>query len=241
MSAEPWFLPDWPAPANVRAATTTRAPGHSRGPYASFNLGSRCGDDPEHVAANRSRLQEGLALPEPPRWLRQVHSARVLRAESVRQDAEEADASWTEQSGVVCAVMAADCLPVLLCDRAGTVVAAAHAGWRGLAAGVLEATVAAMPVAPGELLAWRGPAIGQQSFEVGEDVREAFCSVDSAAVAAFRPASPGKYLADLYELARQRLAAAGVTGVFGVAFAPIRRPAAFSRFVGIERRAGWLP
>jgi hypothetical protein len=230
VTTESWIIPDWPAPANVRSGATTRIGGHSRGAYAGFNLGLRCGDDAEDVAANRALLQTSLALPEPPRWLRQVHSARVLRAETLQADTEEADASWTDQAGVVCAVQAADCLPVLFCDRGGSVVAAAHAGWRGLAAGVLEATVGAMPVAPQALMAWRGPAIGPQAFEVGPEVRDAFCAIDGAAASAFRVASPGKYVADLYELARQRLARAGVTAVFGGDFCTYRESSRFFSF-----------
>src|SRR5512139_831231 len=164
------ILPDWPAPANVRSLMTTREGGVSSAPWASLNLGDHVGDAPAHVAANRARLRE--QLPAEPGWLRQVHSARV--AELGRDTNPEADASFTRERGQVCAVLTADCLPVLFCDRAGTVVAAAHAGWRGLAGGVLETTVAAMLVAPGDILAWMGAAIGPQAFEVGEEVREAF-------------------------------------------------------------------
>ena len=203
--------PDWPAPARVRACMTTREGGVSPPPWASFNLGDHVGDTPAHVAANRARLRE--SLPAEPGWLRQVHSARVV--ELGREQNPEADASFTREAGQVCAVLTADCLPVLFCDRAGSVVAAAHAGWRGLANGVLEATVAAMGVAPGEVLAWMGAAIGPQAFEVGEEVREAFMARHPEAAAAFAPHAPGKWLADLYALARIRLGSVGVRSIYG--------------------------
>jgi YfiH family protein len=206
------IVPDWPAPARVRSLMTTRAGGTSQAPWASLNLGDHVGDDPAHVAANRARLRE--QLPAEPGWLRQVHSARVVE---LGRDAErEADASVTRQTGQVCAVLTADCLPVLFCDRAGSVVAAAHAGWRGLAAGVLEATAAAMQVPPTDILAWMGAAIGPQAFEVGDEVREAFVNRHPEAAAAFVPQpAPGKWLADIYRLARIRLAHVGVEAVYG--------------------------
>lgn len=203
--------PDWPAPPSVRACMTTREGGVSQPPWASFNLGDHVGDNPAHVAANRARLRQ--TLPAEPGWLRQVHSARVV--ELGRDANPEADAAFTRARGPVCAVLTADCLPVLFCDRAGSVVAAAHAGWRGLANGVLEATVAAMGVPPGEILAWMGAAIGPQAFEVGEAVREAFVAQHSQAAAAFVPHAPGKWLADLYALARIRLGSAGVDALYG--------------------------
>jgi YfiH family protein len=193
---------------------TTRAGGVSQGPWASFNLGDHVGDDPSHVAANRVRLRG--QLPAEPVWLRQVHSARVV--ELGREPDPEADAVFTHESGQACAVLTADCLPVLFCDRAGSVVAAAHAGWRGLAGGVLESTVAAMQVAPEGILAWMGAAIGPQAFEVGDDVRVAFIDQHPEAAAAFLPhpaGLPGKWLADIYRLARIRLQRAGVEAVHG--------------------------
>jgi YfiH family protein len=204
--------PDWPAPARVKCLMTTREGGVSQAPWTSLNLGDHVGDDPLHVAANRARLRG--QLPTGPGWLRQVHSARVV--ELGREPNPEADASFTREARQVCAVLTADCLPVLLCDRAGSVVAAAHAGWRGLAAGVLEATVAAMQVPPGDILAWMGAAIGPQAFEVGDEVREAFVAQHPQAAAAFasRPTS-GKWLADICQLARIRLAHAGVQAVYG--------------------------
>jgi YfiH family protein len=202
--------PDWPAPPGVASLMTTRAGGVSSAPWGSFNLGDHVGDDPDHVAANRSRLREHL--PTEPGWLKQVHSATVVECGA---GGAEADAAFTRQAGVVCAVLTADCLPVLFCDRAGSVVAAAHAGWRGLAGGVLEATVAAMQVPPGEILAWMGAAIGPQAFEVGDEVRQAFVAQHPGAVSAFIRQAPGKWLADLYQLASIRLNHAGVQAIYG--------------------------
>ena len=211
--SDAWIVPDWPVPAAVRALSTTRAGGVSLAPYASLNLGAHVGDDPARVAENRARLRR--LLPAEPCWLNQVHGSAVVDAAAVA-GLPDADAAFSRKPGAVCVVMTADCLPVLLCDRAGTVVAAAHAGWRGLHGGVVEATVAAMGVAPGELIAWLGPAIGPQAFEVGGEVRAAFVAADGRADAAFRPAAQaGKWLADLYLLARQRLAALGVSAVHG--------------------------
>lgn len=203
--------PDWPAPGRVQACMTLRTGGVSEAPWTSLNLGDHVGDDPVHVAANRAHLA-GM-LPAAPVWLTQVHGTRV--AELGRDKDFRADAAVARTAGQVCAVLTADCLPVLLCDRAGTVVAAAHAGWRGLAAGVLEATVAAMQVPPGEIIAWMGAAIGPQAFEVGDEVRDAFVARHAGAVAAFAPHAPGKWLADIYALARLRLGAAGVQAVHG--------------------------
>lgn len=206
------FVPDWPAPENVATLQTLRGGGSSLAPWDSFNLGDHVGDDPLHVAANRARLR--ALLPAEPCWLQQVHG---IAAVDVAKTAKTvvADAAFSSSPGQVCAVMTADCLPVLFCDRAGSVVAAAHAGWRGLLAGVLEATVGQMRVAPGEILAWLGPAIGAENFEVGEEVRTAFVAHDTSAQSAFRPHGPGKWLADLAMLARQRLAASGVSAIYG--------------------------
>lgn len=207
-----WRTPDWPAPERVRAAYTTRSGGVSRGPYASFNLAAHVGDDPAAVAANRARLRAGLDLPAEPHWLEQVHGTTVVEAGGHGP----ADGSIGREPGRVCAVLTADCLPVLLCDRAGTVVAALHAGWRGLAAGVLEAGIAALGRPGRELLAWLGPAIGPEAFVVGEEVRAAFTRLHPEDAGSFRPAAGGWH-ADLRALARRRLARAGVTAVFGVA------------------------
>jgi len=209
-----WLVPDWPAPPAVRAVTTTRHGGVSHGPWASMNPADHVGDAAAAVAANRARLRRALVLPAEPVWLSQVHGVGVVDAASAG-DRPAADAAWTAQPGVVCAVLTADCLPVLLADRAGRCVAAAHAGWRGLAAGVLEATVAQLPVPPRELLAWLGPAIGPAAFEVGADVRAAFVEQDAQAAGAFTPGADGRWFADLYRLGRQRLASCGVTAVYG--------------------------
>lgn len=218
-----FIVPDWPAPPNVHALVTTRAGGVSIGPYASLNLGDHVGDDPAAVAANRAVLHQ--QLPAEPVWLKQVHGIRCIDAAAVGDT--EADASLTRAPETVCAVLTADCLPVLLCDRGGTVVSAAHAGWRGLAAGVIESTVAAMGVPGDQVLAWLGPAIGPDHFEVGGEVRELFMAHDADAEEAFRPRSNGKWLCDLYALARQRLARLGVRRPAGAEFCTVRDQARF--------------
>ncbi len=208
-----WIRPDWPAPARVRALSTTRSGGVSLPPYDSLNLGVHVGDQPADVAANRAVLRG--ELPGEPCWLNQVHGTRVVDA-AHPDGVPDADAVVSRSAGAVCVVMTADCLPVLLCDRAGSVVGAAHAGWRGLQGGVIEATVAAMQVPPSEVIAWLGPAIGPTAFEVGDEVRAAFVADAAAAALAFQPsATPGKWLADIYLLARQRLQALGVNSVSG--------------------------
>lgn len=215
MSDKTWIVPDWPAPTRVRALVTTRGGGVSAAPYASLNLGDHVGDDPAAVAENRAVLRG--ALPAEPVWLNQVHGSGIVDADCA-SGIPAADGSVARNAGTVCAVLTADCLPVLLCDRAGTVVAVAHAGWRGLAGGVVEAAVRAMDVDPVEVLAWLGPAIGPRAFEVGGEVRRIFVAQDPAAELAFVPqAGPpaDKWLADIYLLARQRLARIGVTRVFG--------------------------
>jgi len=209
-----WLVPDWPVPQRVRAVTTTRHGGVSRGAWRSMNPADHVGDDAAAVAANRARLRSVLALPAEPVWLQQVHGIEVIDAARAG-DRPQADAAWSVQPDIVCAVLTADCLPVLLADRAGRCVAAAHAGWRGLAAGVLEATVRQLPVPAPELLAWLGPAIGPAAFEVGAEVRDAFVAQDARAVSAFTPAAHGHWHADLYRLGRQRLAVCGVTAVYG--------------------------
>ena len=217
--------PDWPAPATVRACVTTRDGGVSLPPYDSFNLGDHVGDDPAAVAVNRRRLSEQFAIQ--PAWLKQVHGVVVADADPAV--VAEADASWTNQPGIACTVMTADCLPVLFCDRAGTQVAAAHAGWRGLAGGVLEATLERLAVPAAEVLVWLGPAIGPQAFEVGLEVRDAFTATHPEAASAFKPgARPGKLMADIYELARIRLAARGVTAVYGGGLCTVTDPRFFS-------------
>jgi YfiH family protein len=205
-----WIVPDWPAPRNVRALVTTRAGGGSRGAYASLNLGTRVGDDPAAVERNRARLR--ASLPAEPVWLEQVHGTAVVDAASAPALAR-ADAAVARTRHVVCAVLTADCVPVLLAG--GEAVAIAHAGWRGLAAGVIEATVARMGVPASGIVAWLGPAIGPRAYEVGPEVRAAFIRHDAAAAAAFAPHRGDRFLADLAALARQRLAAAGVAVVRG--------------------------
>ncbi len=204
------ICPEWPAPARVRCLQTSRLGGVSAAPYDSLNLGTHVGDDPLAVAHNR----RSLTLPFEPLWLEQVHGSLVADA-ATATGVPVADASIARVSGRICAVMTADCLPLLLCDKSGTVVGAAHAGWRGLAGGVIEATVHKMDVPPKELLVWLGPAIGPQAFEVGEEVRAEFVAADPKAAAAFAQASSGKWLADIYALARQRLNALGVTEIYG--------------------------
>ena len=210
-----WVIPHWPAPAGVRAYTTTRAGGVSAGAYAAMKLAAHVGDDPAAVEENRRRLS--THLPAEPLWLNQVHGNRVVDAASALTGIE-ADAAISRQPGVVCAVLTADCLPVLLCDESGTVVAAAHAGWRGLAGGVVEAAVRATNEPPARLLAWLGPAIGPQAFEVGAEVRAAFLAHSPDAAAAFAAQENGKWLADLYRLAELRLHGLGVERVFGGGF-----------------------
>lgn len=210
-----WIVPDWPAPASVRAFVTTRAGGVSAGAYASMNLAAHVGDDPAAVAENRRRLR--AHLPAEPLWLSQVHGTTVVRAEEAVAGTE-ADAAFTRRKGAVCAALTADCLPLLLCNDVGTVVCAAHAGWRGLAGGVIEAAVRATNEPPARLLAWLGPAIGPQAFEVGAEVRAAFLAHSPDAAAAFAAKENGKWLADLYRLAKQRLNALGVERIFGGGF-----------------------
>lgn len=208
------ITPDWPAHERIRAASTLRTGGASRPPFDSANLAQHVGDDARNVAANRLQLGMQLRLPTEPSWLNQVHGTRVVQASSVRTPVE-ADGAIAFESGFVCAVLTADCLPVLFASRDGGRVAAAHAGWRGLSAGVLEATVHALGTAPDQLIAWLGPAIEQEHFEVGEEVRTAFLAHDARAAMAFVPHGPGKWLADLYALARQRLLRLGVESVHG--------------------------
>jgi YfiH family protein len=225
-----WIVPRWPAPARVRAVSTTRIGGVSRAPYDALNLGDHVGDNAGTVAANREFLAQAVGLPGRPAWLQQVHGTQVVDAAAVTAPVA-ADAAYALEPDVVCAVLTADCLPVLLCDRGGQVIAAAHAGWRGLAAGVVERTVAALPVSGGELLAWLGPAIGAAAYVVGDEVRDAFLAHDSAAAgAAFRPAAGGGWHADLYLLARQRLRSHGVNAVYGGQFCTFQEAARFYSF-----------
>lgn len=229
MSAE-WIFPDWVAPVNVRAVVTTRnGPGVSAPPFDAFNLGTRCGDDPEAVARNRALLREALALPSEPRWLKQVHGISIAQGDILRDAGEaEADAALTRTPGVVLAILTADCMPVLFCAGNGSEIAAAHAGWRGLCSGVLENTLDAMRSPRANVLAWLGPAIAAHSYEVGEEVREAFLGSDREAGEAFRPTRPGHWSCDLYALARRRLHAAGVTRISGGGFDTCTDPRLYS-------------
>ncbi len=213
MTAPGILQPDWPVPPGVRAAMTTRAGGVSRGPFASFNLAAHVGDDESAVLENRRKLKTALELASEPAWVEQVHGIDV--AVVPRPGRGPADAVVTFTRRVACAVLVADCMPVMLASRVGDRVGVAHAGWRGLAAGVIEAAVAALDCKPAELVAWLGPAIGPSAFEVGSEVRDAFLDRDSGAAAAFRPGRDGRWLADLPALARRRLAAAGVADVHG--------------------------
>lgn len=214
MTGADWLRPDWPAPVGVQACVTTRAGGVSQPPFASFNLGNHVSDDPAAVAENRRRLGEALGCQ--PAWLEQVHGTDVVEADPARVQC--ADAAWTETPGVAVTMMTADCLPALFCRRDGSRVAAAHAGWRGLAGGVLETAAASLEVAPAEVLVWLGPAIGPASFEVGAEVREAFIAQHAEAERCFMARGGDKYLGDLYALARLRLAAQGITAVYGGGF-----------------------
>ncbi len=225
------IIPDWPAPKNVRALQTTRQGGVSAAPYDSLNLGDHVGDAP--LAVERNRILFNTLLPSEPVWLEQVHGTIVANADNA-SCLPQADACIARHRAAVCVVMTADCLPMLLCDTQGSVVGAAHAGWKGLAAGVIEATVQAMDVAPQNLMAWLGPAISQQAFEVGDEVRAAFVAAQPQAAAAFTPSLPlgervpiraregAKYMADIYALARLRLNTLGVTHIFGGNFCTYR-------------------
>ena len=229
--AHPQLLtPEWPAPPRVRAAFTLRGGGVSRPPFDSLNVGAHVGDEPAAVAENRRRVRAALALPAEPAWLEQVHGVRVADLDAAGGAAAPADAVLTRSTGRVCAVQVADCLPVLLAARGGSAVAVAHAGWRGLAAGVLEATVAALGAAAGELVAWLGPAISQRHFEVGEEVRAAFLSSDPDAGGAFIANARGRWQCDLAALARRRLGALGVTAVSGGTWCTYADPARFFSF-----------
>ena len=228
LGAPSWQDVQWPAPRTVHAVSTERAGGHSAGAYASFNLAAHVGDDPQAVAANRAALRHRLALPAEPLWLRQVHGREVARHDG-RALEPTADAAVTFEPGRVLAVLTADCLPVVFASRDGNRLGIAHAGWRGLAAGVLEATVAALGVPGTDLLAWLGPAIGPAAFEVGAEVRAAFLDADPGAAAAFAANARGRWQADLYALARRRLAALGVAASGGGA-CTLAEPARYYSF-----------
>lgn len=225
------ITPDWPAPANVKAVCSTRAGGCSVGPYQSLNLGRHVGDDPAAVNRNRQLFRSTAQMPGQPVWLNQTHSSRciTLSADTAYpsdSDGTDADASFSRQAGIICTVMTADCLPVLICNQAGTEIAAVHAGWRGLCNGVIENTMRLFSQ-PATCMSWLGPAISQPVFEVGGEVRAAFMQQDPAAASAFVATEQGKWLADLYLLARQRLARLGVSAVYGADYCTYRQAADF--------------
>lgn len=210
-----FLIPNWPAPAHVQAYATTRKGGCSAPPYASFNLSYGVGDDPTAVTANRAYLAATLQLPITPLWLQQKHGAVVVSADEDYATTPEADASFATTANRVCLVATADCLPLLICDKAGTQVAAIHAGWRGLAAGVIEQTLQQFKAPPQQILVWLGPAIGATVFEVGDEVRAAYTQNHSDDANFFQPSAKGKWLADLYQLARRRLHTLGITAIYG--------------------------
>jgi len=213
------ITPDWPAPACVKALVTTRQGGVSQAPFDGFNVGLHVGDNPPRVQQNRQQLQQYLNTACQPQWLQQVHGRDAVAAKS-DGSVPEADACFSNLPGLPCAVMTADCLPVFFCSRQGDKVAVAHAGWRGLAEGVLEATIDKLKVPPAELMVWLGPAIGPEQFEVGDDVRAIFMAFSEASAAAFKPQpnKPGHWLADIYQLARLRLNQQGVDAIYGGSF-----------------------
>jgi YfiH family protein len=230
LTAARWLTPDWPAGPRVRALATMRTGGVSTGPYASLNLAGHVGDDPAAVAENRRRLRDAAQLPAEPLWLEQVHGIEVVTHDgrtATDRSPPRADASVAFEPGRVCAVLTADCLPVVFTDRAATRVAVSHAGWRGLAAGVLERTVAALGVPPGTLMAWLGPAIGQSAFEVGPEVRDAFVQRSARCAVAFERNAAGRFHADLYALARVVLAESGVIAVYGGGRCTVREAGEF--------------
>jgi YfiH family protein len=229
VTASLYLTPDWPAPHPVRAAFTLRAGGVSAPPFDSLNLGRHVSDQPEAVDENRRRIRLCLALPREPAWLEQVHGRAVADLDA-RDVPTRADASLTRVAGRVCAVQVADCLPVLFATRLGSAVAAAHCGWRGLAAGVLEATVRALAVNPDEIYAWLGPAIGPAAFEVGDEVRAAFVAQDAIAEEACAANLRGRWQCDLFKLARQHLAALGIRAVFGGGVCTASDPKRFFSF-----------
>ena len=226
MTAVQWIAAEWPAPPGVIAGTTLRQGGVSGGRYASLNLAAHVGDVQKAVEANRRRFVSTCGLPAEPKWLTQVHGANVVWSEDLGRS-EPADAILTNRPGEVCAVLTADCLPVLIASEDGTEIAAAHAGWRGLSDGILEATIAALKTPPPRLVAWFGPAISQQAFEVGDDVRERFLARDRAAAGFFTGNTRGRWQADLYGLARLRLKKAGLDRHYGGERCTFGEPDAF--------------
>ncbi|MGB5518530.1 MAG: peptidoglycan editing factor PgeF [Gammaproteobacteria bacterium] len=209
-----FLLPDWPAPASVHALVTLRTGGYSIAPYASFNLALHTEDRPEAVRKNRELLRTYFHLPAEPLWLRQMHGNRIIEANAAIVDTT-ADGCWSQTAGMVCAVMTADCLPVLICNRSGSQVAAAHAGWRGLRAGVISNAVSMLPSDPAELMVWLGPAIGPHAFEVGAEVIQSFTHKNPENAQAFDQVDDRHWMCDIYRLARIELATLGVTSIYG--------------------------
>lgn len=239
-----FITPTWPAPKNIFAYSTTRQQGTSHHPYSSFNLALHVGDEPNQVMNNRRLLAERLKLPSEPIWLNQVHSNKVITIDRVKIDTQ-ADASVTRLPDTVCAVMTADCLPILICNRSGTLVAAIHAGWRGLASGIIENTLDTMTASPSDLMAWLGPAIGPDVFEVSADVVDTFTTYDKQAINAFRskPETKDKWLANIYLLATQRLNSLGLTAIYGGSHCTFSDPKNFysyRRDLGITGRMATL-
>jgi YfiH family protein len=210
-----WLTPQWPAPTVVCALSTQRGGGVSAAPYASLNLGDHVGDLPAAVAENRRRFQAAAQLPAEPHWLAQVHGIRVADLDVGGSTIAAADGAYTRRPGRICAILTADCLPVLFAAESGEAVAAAHAGWRGLAGGVIEATVRALALDPRALLVWLGPAIGPRHFEIGPEVRDELLRGDGGAEAAFTVNARGRFMADLEALARRRLARLGIERIYG--------------------------
>ena len=212
-----YIQPTWPAPKNIKAYTTTRQEGTSLDPYSSFNLADHVGDAALHVANNRSLLAQSLNLPSTPIWLQQVHSNVAINLENTDTQNPVADAAVTSRPNIVCAILTADCLPILICNKKGTKVGAIHAGWRGLANGIIDNTLNALDEDPTELLAWMGPAIGPEIYEVSQDVLQSFITEDQEAISAFKPKAntENKWLANLYLLATMRLNSLGLTAVYG--------------------------
>lgn len=220
------IVSDWPVPAGIHALTTTRLGGVSQPPFDSLNLGDHVGDDPQAVSHNRKRLLQLAALPTAPLWLNQTHSTQVIDAAHWTTGIE-GDAMISERAGQVCAILTADCLPICLCDSKGQQIAAIHAGWRGLAAGIIERTFTQMTAAPNEILAWLGPAIGPQAFEVGHDVYRAFTEQDPDSEMAFEKQDANHFLADIYQLARLKLQRQGVNAIYGGQHCTVSDPAHF--------------
>lgn len=208
------LTPDWPVPKHIKAFTTTRLNGFSNDPYASFNLGDHVGDNHEHVLQNRDSLKKILNLPAEPLWLNQTHSTDIFNVDHDIKP-QNADGSYTASKNIVCAVLTADCLPILLCDQSGRQIAAVHAGWRGLAAGVIESALNCFNHSDEKIIAWIGPAIGQTFYEVGDDVRDKFLEINADFAKGFQPYKQSKWLANMNLLARQRLEKAGVSAIYG--------------------------